>query len=576
MGDRSIQQRLAAVLAADVVGYTRLMEKDTEGTVAAWQAVRDEVINPTVDAHSGRIVKLTGDGFLAEFPTVNEAVKCGIELQQGFAESTLDFRIGINLGDIIDDGQDIHGEGVNVAARIEALAEPGGISISGGVYEQVRNRIEATYEDMGDQEVKNVSAPVKVFAIRLEGAAGVASQAEISVANKPSIAVLPFDNMSGDPEQEYFSDGITEDIITDLSKVSALFVIARNSSFTYKGKVVDVKQVAADLGVRYVLEGSVRKATNRVRITAQLLDGVTGGHLWADRYDRDLNDIFLVQDEVTQNIVEALKLKLSLKESNRVGVPITSNIEAYDYALRARELMHRHTPEAHVEARKLLEQAIELDHEFSTAYAFLAVVLFSDFTNGWNDATEKALDQGLELATMAVEVDPDGPQGYWALALGHMWKRNLDQAIEEIDRAVALGPNHSEAYAVRGLIFAYAGQPIEAVASLEKSMRLNPHFPDLHLHFLAHAHFLQANYGEAVALLQRRIRLYPETDISRVLLASCFGHMGRVDEARNQWAKALEMNPTYSIEQKARVLPYRNPADWDRFIDGLHKAGLPE
>ncbi|NQV54469.1 MAG: hypothetical protein HQ503_01300, partial [Rhodospirillales bacterium] len=326
MSENSVDRRLAAVLVADVVGYTGLMEDDSDGTVAAWAAARDEVIEPVTGRHGGRVVKLTGDGFLAEFPTVQNAVNCARTMQDELITNSLNFRMGINLGDIIDDGRDIHGEGVNVAARIEALAEPGGICISGLVYESIRNRIDADYRDMGEREVKNVSGPVRVYAI----GGGKAAVNAKPPADKPSIAVLPFDNLSDDAAQEYFSDGITEDIITDLSKVSSLIVIARNSSFTYKGKATDVRSVAADLNVSYLLEGSVRKAGEKVRITAQLVDGKSGAHIWADRYDRNMTDIFAVQDEVAQKIIEALQLNLSPEEIKRIGTPGTDNMEAYD------------------------------------------------------------------------------------------------------------------------------------------------------------------------------------------------------------------------------------------------------
>ena len=316
MDEDGRHKRLSAILIADVAGYTRLIEQDTDGTVAAWQAARAEVIDPAIAEHAGRVVKLTGDGFLAEFPTVLQAA---ISMQEQFANSPLEFRMGVNLGDIVDDGDDIHGEGVNIAARIEGLAEPGGICISGGVYDQVRNRIEHGFEDMGEHVVKHVSAPVRVYGLQVEIAESGPAQmkpSDLPLPDKPSIAVLPFENMSGDPEQQYFSDGITEDIITDLSKASGLFVIARNSVFTYRGRAVKVQDVSRDLGVRYVLEGSVRKAGNRVRVTAQLIDGSSGGHLWAERYDRDLTDIFEVQDAVTQQIVAALKRSRSVRPRN--------------------------------------------------------------------------------------------------------------------------------------------------------------------------------------------------------------------------------------------------------------------
>jgi TolB-like protein len=328
MADQSIQRRLAAILAADVAGYTRLMEEDSEGTVAAWQDARETVIKTEVASHSGKIVKLTGDGFLVEFPTVQDAVNCAIAMQGGLTSSSLDFRMGVNLGDIIDDGEDIHGEGVNIAARLEGLAEPGGIVISGDVHNQVRNRIDAEYEDMGPQEVKNVSAPVQAYALKLEFGTD-SRRNEASHIEKPSIAILPFDNLSGDPEQEYFSDGITEDIITALSRIRQFLVIARNTTFTYKDQAVDVGAVARELGVRYVLEGSVRKSGERVRITAQLIDGETGNHLWAEKYDRNLEDIFEVQDEITQVVSSAIEPEITKAEFARAQSKQPDDLDAW-------------------------------------------------------------------------------------------------------------------------------------------------------------------------------------------------------------------------------------------------------
>ena len=992
MADQPLKRRLAAILAADVAGYTARMEADTDGTVAAWQDAREKIVKPNVAGYSGNIVKLTGDGFLVEFPTVQDAVNCAIAMQQELASHSLEFRMGVNLGDIVDDGEDIHGEGVNVAARLEALAEAGGICISGMVYESIRNRIEAVFEDRGEQQVKNVSAPVRVYDIRLHGpaagpdpaapgaaadiadtdkpslavlpfenlsadpeqeyfsdgmtediitalsrirwffviarnssfaykgrnadlrdvaaelgvryiiegslrtagnrirltaelvdgtngaqiwserfdrdiedmfdlqdeltqtivaaiepqlgraeqeraklkkpgtlgvwdiyqrgmhelhrltedslaaaeatlttvtetdpvfAAAHAGLAEVHFYNlvlgfvgepdasrekalsagrraveldqedanahcalgraytvnrmfddaipefettldinpshslahyglgsahlymgspkaslqhldtairlspqdtnlgsffvrkaqahlylqehveavdwarralrlpnfqwsryvmlisalghlgradeaapaieelmrrvpnfsrqyaldyspwldddyfrhladglekaglpeptsaeeaaeppalpdKPSIAVLPFDNLSGDAEQEYFSDGITEDIITDLSKVSALFVIARNSTFTYKGKAVDVKQVAAEMAVRYVVEGSVRKAANRVRITAQLIDGSTGGHVWADRYDRELTDIFEVQDEVTRNIVDSLKVVLSPDEDARIGGKGTRNMEAYDIALRARDLIWRFTAETNAEALVMLKKAVELDPKFSLAQSGLSLLLSTDYVNGWNEATYETLEECLDLARLAIELDATDPQGYWALAVAFMWKRDLDRANLEIERAIALDTNLASAYAIQGNILGFAGRPVEAMASLEKAMSLDPQFPDIYLHLLGHSLLLQGKYEDAAEHLRSRIRRFPETDISRVLLASCYGHLGQKDAAEKVWQELLLGHPDFSLENKERVQPYKNPADWEHILDGLRKARLPE
>ncbi len=536
------------------------------------------VIKPVVAEKSGRIIKFTGDGFLVEFPSVQDAVACAIAMQENLASSSLKFRMGINVGDITDDGGDVHGEGVNIAARLEALAEPGGICISGDVYNQVRNRVAATFKDLGEQEVKHVSRPVRVYAVNpaTTVTAEYSGAPVLPLPKKPSIAVLPFENMSGDPEQDYFADGISEDVITDLSKVSALFVIARNSSFTYKGRAVDIRDVSRELGVKYVLEGSVRKSGNRVRITAQLIDGREGGHVWAERYDRDLEDIFAVQDEITRTIVEALKIRLTEAEQSRIGTTGSLNIEAYDYTLRGRDLFYRFTPETNIEAQNLFRKAIELDEKFALAYSGLSFAKFVQYTNGWSGADETTLEEGFQLASKAVRLAPADPIARRNMGLGHTWKKDLDRGIIEMDRAIELDPNFSEAHAGRSYVLSFAGRPDDAIASLQTAMRLNPMYPDIWLHFMGHAEFMRGDYEAVIAPLQRRIRLRPETDISRVLLASTLGHLGRIEEAQATWAEVMKINPGYSIKQKARVLPYKNPNDWNRFLDGLRKAGLPE
>ena len=582
----SFQRRLAAILAADVAGYSRLMGEDEEGTLAVLTAHIKELIEPCIAEHRGRIVKTTGDGLLGEFASVVDAVRCAVAFQERVTgrnadipkDRRIEFRIGVNLGDVIVQDDDVYGDGVNVAARLEALAETGGICISGTVFDQIGAKLDLSIENLGPQSFKNIAEPVRTYRVRIgrpEPALGKQPDA-LPLPDKPSIAVLAFDNMSGDPEQEYFSDGIAEDIITDISKISGLFVIARNSSFAYKNQMLEVKRVARELGVKFVLEGSVRKAANRVRITAQLIDGTTGGHLWAERYDRVLEDIFAIQDEITQRIVQALKVELDLDERERISGPATTSIEAYDFALRAREMLLRHKPGDNVEAKKLYERSTELDSDFITAHAGLAITLYTSYLNGWNDDAEATLQRGLQLASRAVELDPSDPQGHWALAYGRLWTRDLAGALEAIERAVALGPNYAEAYATRGYMLSYASRPAEAIESLKTSMRLDPQHPRIWLHFLAHAHFVGGDYQEAALLLKRRIRLQPETDISRVLLASCQGHLGLDADARNAWVEVLRINPDYSVERKGRVLPYENPADWDRFVEGLRKAGVQE
>ena len=576
-----VQRRLAAILAADMVGYSRLMGAEEENTLAALTAHLRDHIEPAIAEHRGRVVKTTGDGLLAEFASVVDAVRCAIAVQDGMAgrnanasgDRRIDFRIGINLGDVIVQEGNVFGDGVNIAARLEGLAEPGGIVVSDKVYNEVRTKLDLGYEDLGPQQVKNIAEPVRCWRV---GADTEPADSPPPLPDKPSIAVLPFNNMSGDPEQEYFSDGITEDIITDLSKISALFVIARNSSFTFKGKTSDVKHVARDLGVRYVLEGSVRKAAKRVRITAQMVDGTTGGHLWAERYDRDLDDIFAIQDEITQKIVGALRITLKLGEQERVAGRATSSMEAYDLALRARELVYCFNPEAYAEAAPLFEKAIALDPAFITPYWGWAAVLYTEYLNGWNDATPESLEKGLELSARAIEIDPEDPQGHSALALGRLWSGDLDGAMTAIDRAVELGPGNSYAFAIRGNVLSYAGRAGEAIASLDTAMRLNPHYPNIWMHFLGLAHFIGGDYEDAASVLARRLRIFPGSDISRALRASCLGHLGRHDEAREEWARVLEITPDYSAEQKVRMLPYADPADGERVIEGLREAGLTD
>jgi adenylate cyclase len=581
-----MERRLAAILAADVVGYSRLIRADEEGTLDRLKALRNEMIDPKVAEHNGRIVKLMGDGMLAEFPSVVDAVRAAIEAQRSITEHNaglpeekrIEFRVGINLGDVVIDGDDIHGDGVNLAARLEGMAEPGGICVSGMVYEGVRDRIDILFEDMGEQKVKNIDRPVRMWRwAPFRGptrAAAPPEDTQLVLPDKPSIAVLPFDNMSGDPEQGYFADGIAEDIITTVSKLSDLFVIARNSSFTYRDKDMTAQQVSAELGVRYLLEGSVRKAGSRVRVTAQLVDGTTGGHLWAEHYDRDLADIFAVQDDVTQKIVSNLAIKLTRDEKRRLLRKAPDNVEAYDHYLRGDDLLWRLTRDTSVEARQLLQQAIDLDPQLTVAYVILSHSHLLDYVNRWSESPEASLEQAHQLALQAVALDEDDPGAHWELGLTYLWLRQHDQAIAEEQRALALNPNSSDGHAALGHAWTYAGRPQESIELLTTAMRLDPHYSNIWLHFLAEAYFGLARYEEAAATLIRSIYRNPDTDVSRVLLAACYGHLDRMEEAREQWQDALRKNPDYSLEHKRRVLPYKNPADFERIVEGLRKAGV--
>ena len=526
-----------------------------------------------------------------------DAVRCAIEVQNSMIERNsglapqrrIEFRIGIHLGDVVEESDgDLMGDGVNIAARLEAIAAPGAICLSEQAFWQVKGRLDLAVSDLGATQLKNISEPVRVYSLQvgLPAEARPAPPVEVKPEDKraappampvkPSIAVLPFANMSGDAEQEYFADGISEDIITALSKLSQLFVIARNSSFTFKGKNVHIGEVGKSLGVRYVLEGSVRKSGNRVRVTAQLIDATTGGHLWAERFDRDLTDIFEVQDDVTTHIVSALALNLNAGDRQSIAAEQTDNLEAYDSFLRGRELWFRTTKNANREAGTLLRRAIELDPRFAPAYAFLGGSYVIDYANGWSASPAQALEEAEKAARHAVHLDERHPYALWALALVCLWARRYDEALSRSEKAIAFNPNFAEGHTARGFILHYVGRSEEAVKSFERAVALEPDFPDIWLHFRAQAVYQLGRYDEAVGLLKRRILRNPDTDASRVLLAACYGQMGMIDEAREAWREALHVNPAYSLEQRRKVLPYKNPDDFDRVVESLRKAGLPE
>ncbi|MBX5106555.1 tetratricopeptide repeat protein [Rhizobium lentis] len=587
----SENRKLAAILAADVVGYSRLASEDEDRTLARLRALRSDLIDPTIAVHNGRVIKRTGDGALVEFRSVVDAVRCAIEVQNGMVERNagvqqdrrIEFRIGIHLGDVVEESDgDLMGDGVNIVSRLEGIAAPGAICLSEDAYRQVKARLDLSVSDLGNTHLKNIAEPIRIYSLQVGAAAqakpavtaGAVARAPAALPPELSIAVLPFVNMSGDAEQEYFADGISEDIITALSKLSQLFVIARNSSFTFKGRNVNVQEVGQSLNVRYVLEGSVRKSGNRVRITAQLIDATTGGHQWAERFDRDLSDIFAVQDDVTQQIVGALELKLGTGDQQRLATEQTQNLEAYDCFLRGREQMWRLTREQNIQSRHLLQRAIDLDPKFAPAHAFLAVAHGLAYVNEWSESPSKSLEQATGSATQAVALDDRYPYAHWALGVISLYLRRLDEAIREAERAIALAPNLVEGHECLGNALHYAGRPNEALLCFERAMALNPYYPDIFLHFHAQAMFQLGRYEEAVVILKRRLVRNPVTDISRVLLAASYGHLGRFAEARGEWEEVFRINPDYSLEHRRKVLPYKNPADFEHIVDGLRKAGL--
>jgi adenylate cyclase len=579
-------RRLAAILAADVVGYSRMMGADEAGTLAALKHHREAVFDPAVAQYKGRVVKLIGDGTLVEFASVVDAVKCALAVQRAaktMAEPNgkgIVLRIGINLGDVIIDGDDIYGDGVNVAARLESLAEPGGLCVSAIVHESLGNRIDVAFQDGGEVAVKNIRHPIRIWKWHPESEPVIAKSAAVETAqplpDKPSIAVLAFTNMSGDPEQEYFSDGISEDIITDLSKVSELDVIARNSTFTYKGKPVNVKQVGRELGVRYVLEGSVRKVGNRVRVTGQLIDATTGAHIWADRFDRDLTDIFAVQDELTQEIISALKISLSEREKALIVSGGTKSVEAHDLFLRGRELiMGNRNQEIFVQSTTCFERAIELDPTYAAPYAGLGMAFMLDYQNHWSDTPEKSLDKAERFVRESIARDDKDPFAHYVAALISMWQKNHNRWTEEADKALSLNPNYAQALTARGTVPLYSGEPVKAIPYFEQAIRLDP-AQSQHRHFLGTAYFIAGKYETAAAVFKERIAMTPTTDFTRAFLASTLGHLGQVDEARTIWNELMAINPRYSYADHIGRQPFRDPAVAERFTEGLRKAGLAE
>ena len=586
-----MERRLAAILAADVVGYSRLIRADEEGTIAALKALRADLIDPKLAEHNGRLVKLMGDGMLVEFASVVDAVRAAVETQQAVAERNtalpgdkrIEFRVGINLGDVVIDGDDIHGDGVNVAARLEALADSGGICVSGKVYEEVRDRTDFVFEDLGEQEVKNINRPVRVWrwVANAEVTASVSAKTNepLPLPDKPSIAVLPFINMSGDPEQEYFSDGVTEDIITELSRFRSLFVISRNSSFTYKGRSINVKEIGRDLGVQYVVEGSVRKAGNRVRITAQLVETATGNHLWAERYDRDLDDIFAVQDEVTRAIVTSIEPEMASTERERARRKPPDDLGAWDYYQRGLWHLYQFTREDNAEAQRLIRQSVELDPEFASAHAELAYVLVQNLIQGYSEARPENIAEVLRAAQQAVALDDKDAVAHLTLGRVYLLKREYTASVEELETAIALNPSSARAQYSLGFSLTFAGNPEAAIPRFETAIRLSPNDPEMpsFLEMLAWACLQTKRYEVAVEWSSKAIRRPNAEFWAYANLAAALGHLGRRNEAIVALGELLRRNPDFSPKFLRKHVYYnRVPDHLEHYIDGLRKAGLAE
>jgi TolB-like protein/Flp pilus assembly protein TadD len=578
MAEARVERRLAAILAADVAGYSRLMGTDEEGTLAALKACRRELIDPKIAEHRGRIVKTTGDGALVEFASAVDAVRCAMEIQSGMAERgaaipedrRIEFRIGINVGDIISDEGDIYGDGVNIAARVETLARPGTICLSDNAYQQIKGKITLEVSDMGEQQLKNITHSVRVYGVRLDAPARVV----LALPDKPSIAVLPFTNMSGDPEQEYFADGISEDIITALSKLHWFFVIARNSSFTYKGKAVDVKRVARELGVRYVLEGSVRKGGNRVRITAQLIDAATGNHIWADRYDGELTDIFALQDEITIKVVAAIEPSLLEAEGIRSQHRSPEDLDAWDMVMQANSLFWRLTKHDSEAAITRLRQAIERHPDYAPAHSMLAFMLLVSRQVGWI-SMEPEVNEPAAIAAHAAELDDRDPWAHLALGYVALTRRQTDEAIDEFQHALDLNPNFAAAHGYLCFALALDGRSDQAIPHGEEAIRMSPHDPQNALFnvALAAAHYLAGRYTEAFGCARKAMQQrFGLTNGHRIYIAS-LAQAGKIDEARAALTKLQELQPENSVAWIERNIPY-TPGPMAKFLEGMRKAGL--
>lgn len=577
-----VQRRLAAIVSADIVAYSRHMEADETGTLAVLRAHRTELVDPSIAGHRGRIVKTMGDGLLLEFNSVVDAVTCAIEIQQAMVErngevadyDALCYRFGIHLGDVIVEDGDIFGDGVNLTARIEALADPGGIAISDEAHRQLRDPLDIDWSDGGEHHVKNISRAISIWRWSPPGnrpaQSATARPAQPPAPEEPSIAILPFDNMSEDREQEYFADGITEDIITQISKFSGLLVISRNSTFTYKGTPTKAQDVCRDLDVRFVLEGSVRKAGERVRISAQLIDGRSGGHIWAERYDRELADIFAVQDDVTGKIVSALQVKL-VDGADTASARVETDIpEAYDCVLRGREQYRRFTKDANAHARQLYEKAIELDPAYAAARAGLA----ETFMHDWFSGSDEALDTALEIAQQARALDPEHPLVCEALGNILLFKRRYDEAFAAIRKWIEIEPASADAYANLAGLLHFNGEPEQVEPLIDKAIRLNPFYPFYYTLYIGQARLMMERYDHAAEALKRSALRNPEAAPTHLYLAAAHGHLGQDEQARSAWDELRRLHPDVSIEWVRTIFAYRRPDDLDRLLEGLRKAGL--
>lgn len=587
MPQSTVTRKLTAIVAADVLGYSRMMRADEEGTLAALQAIRSNVTDPEILAHKGRIVKTTGDGILVEFDSVVDAARCTLGVQCKMAERNegiqedrrIVFRVGVHLGDVIVEGDDLFGDGVNVAARLEGICEPGGLCLSNAAFEQVRDRLDVEFLDGGAHEVKNIARPIQVWRWK-PGADGEPDDvaASLTLPEKPSLAVLPFANMSGDEEQEYFADGITEDLITALSHVRWLFVIARNSTFAYKGQSPDIRQVATDLGVRYVLEGSVRKAGNRIRLTGQLIDGATGAHIWAERYDRQLDDIFDLQDELTVTIAGAIGPAVDLAERERITSHHSDSFDAWEVYQQGMRSLHKRTLEDLETARRLFLRATKLDPNLSQAYAATAEACFFQIVDGTTDDPEQCRADALYFGQKGVEHDNQDSGAHYAMGRAYMVRREHEHAVPALQTAVRLNPSFAWAHYALGMAYGTSGSPEMAVEPIQMAMRLSPHdsYMGQFMVHLGEAYLFMGQHQEALTWAEASLR-QPNFRWSRYgLLISTLGHLGRLDEANEAISALRKLKPEVNVTFVGNWWPISDDASREILLDGLRKAGLPE
>jgi adenylate cyclase len=581
----NVQRRLAAVLAADVVGYSRLMEVDETGTLARLKTVRLELIDPAITNCKGRIIKTTGDGLLVEFQSVTEALRCAVDFQERMARRNRDmaasrallYRIGINLGDVIVEDNDIFGDGVNVAARLESMADPGGICISAAVRDQVADRLPIGFQDLGEQHVKNISRPIRVYKVVLSAQAGEPAAAGGQASpqegvRKPSIAVLPFVNMSGDPEQEFFADGLTEDIITELSRFRQLLVISRNAVFVHKGKPIKAQQVAREFGVDYVVEGSVRKAADRVRVTVQLIDGETETHLWAERYDRKLEDIFDIQDEVTSSIAATLSGRVEAARHDRVQRKPTDSMAAYECVLTGKVLHHWSNHESNVKAIRMLDRAIELDPNYAHAHAWKACVTGQAWLNGWSEDPAGSLRVIAEELQVALSLDDNDADVHRILAAVKLNFNEHDKAVYHQSRALELNPNSDLIVVQQGELLTWLGRPTEGIEWIRRAMRLNPYHPERFWSHLGRAQYTGHCYADAIGSFSR---LTKPDHAHHAFLAAASAQLGNRVSAGAHAREVLAQQENFTVSAFLQTLHYQQPSDTEHVREGLLKAELP-